>query len=169
MTRSEFDDAYEDKQRIRGAIFTTPLSEIMLRDPIVVDVAATVSDAVKAMNDHHTGCVLVQRDGKLAGIFTERDVLTRMAFQKESASVKVESVMTRNPETIEATEVIAFALNKMSVGGYRHIPIVDERGKAVGIVSVRDLVDFLVELFPQDLLNVPPSSGKGIAKSVDGG
>lgn len=169
MNISEFEDAYEDKERIRGAIFTTPMSQIMLRDPFVVDVAASVADAIKAMNDNHTGCVLVERDGKLAGVFTERDVLTKIAGQPERMTAKVESQMTVNPETIESTEVIAFALNKMSVGGYRHIPIVDNGGKAVGIVSVRDLVNFLVELFPQALLNVPPSTDKSIVKTLDGG
>jgi CBS domain-containing protein len=166
---SEFEDAYEDKERIRGAILSTPISELRLRAPILVDAAATVFAAVGAMNEHHIGCVLVHRDGKLAGIFTERDVLTRVILRNDSHLMKVESVMTRDPETLEATETIAFALNKMSVGGYRHIPIVDRGGKPVGVLSVRDLVDFLVELFPDGVLNLPPSPDKGIGKSLDGG
>ena len=80
----------------------------------------------------------------------------------------VEAVMTKDPEVLEQSQTIACALNKMSVGGYRHIPIVDG-GKPVGVVSIRDLVDFLVELFPQHILNVPPSPAQAIAKSRDGG
>jgi CBS domain-containing protein len=76
--------------------------------------------------------------------------------------------MTKDPETLEEDQTIACALNKMSVGGYRHIPIV-RHGKPVGVVSIRDLVDFLVELFPEGVLNVPPSPAQAIAKSRDGG
>ena len=168
MHMSEFDDAYDDQQRIRGAILETPISDLPLRDPILVSPTASVADAVKSMNDHHTGCVLVGRDGQLIGIFTERDVLTKDFFRADSHTVAVETVMTRNPETLEPTNSIAFALNKMSVGGYRHIPIV-EGGRPVGVLSVRDVVDFLVELFPEDVLNLPPSPNNAITNSIDGG
>ena len=168
MQMSEFDDAYDDQQRIRGAILETPISELPLRDPILISPTASVADAVKSMNDHHTGCVLVGHDGKLIGIFTERDVLTKDFFRVDSHTVAVESVMTRNPETLEPDNSIAFALNKMSVGGYRHIPIV-EGNKPIGVLSVRDVVDFLVDLFPEDVLNLPPTPNNAITNSIDGG
>jgi len=166
---SEFDDAYEDKERIQGALFTTTVSELNLSPAIIVDAKDSVVSAVNSMNERHIGSVLVQRDGKLVGIFTERDVLTRVAFRDGNRDLKVESVMTRNPETLEAGETIAFALNKMSVGGFRHIPIVDGDGKPTGVVSVRNIVDFLAELFPEDVINLPPNPGLGIPKSIDGG
>jgi CBS domain-containing protein len=169
MASSEFEDAYEDEQRIRGMILSTPISDLTLRDPISVDASASVVDAVNAMNLHHTGCVLAQKGGKLAGILTERDILNKVAFKPNNEAFRVESVMTADPETLEADETIAFALNKMSVGGFRHIPIVDRSGKPVGVLSVRDIVDFLVELFPEGVLNLPSSSQKGIAKMTDGG
>ncbi len=168
MNMSEFDDAYDDQQRIRGAILETPISELPLRDPILVCSASTVADAIKNMNDHHTGCVLVEKDAKLVGIFTERDVLTKGFFRTDSHTASVESLMTPNPETLDPEDRIAFALNKMSVGGYRHIPIVDA-GKPVGVLSVRDVVDFLVDLFPEDVLNLPPSPNNAITNSIDGG
>jgi CBS domain-containing protein len=168
MHTSEFDDAYEDKQRIRGSLLTARLRELSLRAPILVDPDTSVVAAVNAMNEHRVGCVLVQRAGKLVGVFTERDVLTRVIFRDTSSTMTIESVMTKDPETLENTQTIACALNKMSVGGYRHIPIV-ERGRPVGVVSIRDLVDFLVELFPEGVLNVAPSPAQSIAKSRDGG
>jgi CBS domain-containing protein len=169
MSISEFEDAYEDKQFIRGAILNTPLSDLTLRTPLVVDALATVVTAVNAMNEHRTGCVLVQRNDRLVGIFTERDVLTRVIFRDNIRTMLVDTVMTKNPETLEASSTIAFALNKMSVGGYRHIPIVDRHGKPMGVVSVRDIVDFLVELFPEGVHNLPESPEQGIPKSLDGG
>jgi CBS domain-containing protein len=167
MYISEFDDAYEDKERIRGTLLTARLNELSLRAPIMVDAEATVVMAVNAMNEQRTGCVLVQKAGKMVGIFSERDVLTRVIFRNNNSTMTVESVMTKDPETLDTTQTVACALNKMSVGGYRHIPVMD-KGKPVAVVSIRDLVDFLVELFPEKVLNVPPSS-QAVAKSKYGG
>lgn len=167
MYMSEFDDAYDDPQRQHGAILEAPISDLPLRDPIVVSPAAPVADAVRAMNEHHTGCVLIGREGKLLGIFTERDVLTKDYFRADSDSLAVEHLMTRNPETLEPSHSIAFAINMMSVGGYRHIPIVDE-GRPIGVLSVRDIVDYLVDLFPEDVLNLPPTPSNN-ANAFDGG
>jgi CBS domain-containing protein len=166
---SEFDDAYEDREHIRGEILTTPIDKLVLRTPITVDAAATVVAAVDAMNTHRTGCVLVERDGKLAGIFTERDVLTKVMFRDGNRSFTVDRVMTANPETLEASATLAFALNRMSVGGYRHIPIVDKKGKPVGVLSMRDVVDFIVGLFPGSVINLPPTPAQAIPKTLDGG
>ena len=168
MQTSEFEEAYEDDLRPENEFLGMTISQLQPRPPVLVDATATVADAVLAMNVNHTGCVLVQREGQLIGIFTERDVLTKDFFRADSHTVAVETVMTKNPETLEPSNSIAFALNKMSVGGYRHIPIV-EGGRPVGVLSVRDVVDFLVELFPEDVLNLPPSPNNAITNSIDGG
>jgi CBS domain-containing protein len=168
MNVSEFDDAYEDVARVRGAMVSTQVSELMIRDPLVIDADATVVAAVNAMNEHHTGCVLVQKDGKLAGIFTERDALRKVLFRDGNGSWKVAAVMTRNPETLPPTASVAYALNKMSVDGYRHIPITDQHGKAVGVVSIKDIVNFVVEFFPESVLNLPADPDKAIP-STEGG
>ncbi|MCS7045101.1 MAG: CBS domain-containing protein [Gemmataceae bacterium] len=169
MAVSEFEEAYEDKELIRGAILTTPLAQLRLREPILVDAASTVVAAVAAMNEQRIGCVLVTRNGKLVGIFTERDVLQKVIFQPDNRSWLVESVMTPDPETLEADATIAFALNMMSQGGYRHIPVVDRTGKPIPVVSVRDIVNFLVDLFPDGVHNLPPSVSQSIARQPDGG
>lgn len=173
MHMSEFEEAYDDPyevpSNIGGAILETVISDLPLRDPIVVETTATVTEAIQAMNDHHTGCVLVQRAGKLVGIFTERDVLTKVFYRDDCRTAPVGEVMTSTPESLQLDDGIAFALNKMSVGGYRHIPVVENDGKPVGVLSVRDIVDFLVDLFPQEVLNLPPGSDHVIARSLDGG
>jgi CBS domain-containing protein len=170
MGMSEFEDAYDDDvERIRGAVLETPVSQLMARSPLVVDADATVVAAVNAMNERHTGCVLVEKDGKLAGIFTERDVLRRVTFREGNRSWKVEAVMTRNPETLPPSASVALALNKMSVDGYRHIPIVDDQGKAIGVLSVKDIVNFVVDFFPESVLNLPPHRDKAIPMTEHGG
>jgi CBS domain-containing protein len=160
MNVSEFEDAYDDDQvdmeRIKSAVLETPVSELMVREPMVVDADATVVAAVNAMNERHIGCVLVQQDGKLVGIFTERDVLRRVSFREGNRSWKVDTVMTRNPVTLPPHASVAYALNKMSVDGHRHIPIVDRAGKPVGILSVKRIVHYLVEHFPTMVYCLPP-------------
>jgi CBS domain-containing protein len=169
MNVSEFEDAYEDIEIVRGAVLGTPISDLMVRDPVVVDADATVVMAVNAMNEHHTGCVLVQEHGKLVGIFTERDVLRRVTFREGNRSWKVESVMTRGPETLPPSASVAFALNKMSVDGYRHIPIVDHEGTALGVLSVKDIVNFVVDFFPESVHNLPSHPEKAIPRTEYGG
>lgn len=179
MNGSEFDDAYEDNDEnfrkgqdedyIRSAILNTPISELELRKPILVDASTLVVDAVHAMREHHLGCVLVQKADRLVGIVTERDVLNRVVFHNENRSLMVESVMTHHPETLGSHESTAFALNMMSVGGYRNIPIVEPKGNVIGMLAVQDIVAFLVDLFPAGILNLPTSPEMGIARRTDGG
>ena len=169
MSSSEFQDAYEDIERIQGALLTAPVSELAMREPVLVDASTTITEAVNLMNQHRIGCLLVLRDGKLAGIFTERDVLKRVVFHDGAGAQRVDSVMTPKPETLRSTDTLAFALNRMSDGGYRHVPIVSRDGTPIGVLSVKDVVTFLVNLFPEDVLNLPPSPELGIAKDADGG
>lgn len=179
MNFSEFEDAYEDVDqvrsavedidRVRQAVLETTVSELMAPDPLVVDADALVVAAVNAMNEHHIGCVLVEKAGKLVGIFTERDVLRKVIFREGNQTWKVESVMTSKPVTLPPDASVAYALNKMSVDGYRHIPIVDSHGKAIGVLSVKDIVHFVVEFFPEGVLNLPHDPEKAIPKTRDGG
>jgi len=166
---SEFEDAYDDIERVRGAVLETEVGSLMAHDPLVVEADANVAAAVQLMNEHHTGCVLVVKGGELVGIFTERDVLRRVTFQEGNRDWKVERVMTRKPATLPPSASVAYALNKMSVDGYRHIPIVDRTGKAIGVLSVRDIVDFVVECFPDGVHNLPPDPHSAIPRTTDGG
>src|ERR1043166_2191421 len=101
---SEFEDSYDDDMvRVKGPVLETPVSELMADKPLVVDASSTVVSAVNAMNEHHTGCVLVQKGGNLVGIFTERDVLRKVIFRDGNRSWTVEAVMTKNPETLPPT------------------------------------------------------------------
>ena len=176
MNDSEFEEAYEDEKEnkhegedhIRSAILNTPISDLTLHKPIMVDVSTTVFDAVKAMREQHLGCVLVQKAETLVGIFTERDVLNRVVFHNDQ-TMMVESVMTNNPETLGSNESTAFALNMMCVGGYRHIPIVESNRRVIGVLSLQDIVAFLVDLFPTGILNIPTCQNMGIARRTDGG
>jgi CBS domain-containing protein len=110
------------------------------------------------MQSEHRGVVLVSEDGtmhsRVVGIFTERDVLFRIVDQgRNPATLPLADVMTVDPECLRDDQTIAEVLRMMSVGGFRHVPIVDAEGRPVHVVSVRDVVEFLVEAFPREVLN----------------
>ena len=139
------------------------------RETIVVARSASVADAARLMSAHHIGALPVLEHDRLVGIFTERDVLRKVIFRDGNQTWKVDSVMTPNPETLPPTASVAYALNKMSVDGYRHIPIVDRIGRAIGVLSVKDIVHFVVDFFPAGVLNLPHDPGKAIPRTTDGG
>ncbi|MDX1400526.1 MAG: CBS domain-containing protein [Kiloniellales bacterium] len=99
----------------------------------------TVRKAAEYMAERHIGAVMLGKSGKLAGIFTERDLLTRIvAAGKDPEKTKVGEVMTKDPDTVGPDEEALTALEKMREKGYRHLPVAAE-DKVVGIVSIRDL------------------------------
>jgi len=157
---------YEDDagpaRTLDARLFQEPIRGLKRRAerPASVPRGASIGEATRAMRETRTGCVLVEDGGALVGILTERDILNKLVGTGyDPAATPVDGVMTRNPETLRPEDPIAFALQRMSVGGYRHIPLVDEQGHAVGVLSVKDVVDFLVEQFPREVLNIPPEPG----------
>ena len=115
---------------------------------------------------------LVTDDGtastKLLGIFTERDVLFRIVDRgRNPATLPLAEVMTPDPDSLPVRSTVAYALNKMCVGGFRHVPVVDEEHRPAFVVSVRDVVEFLVEAFPREVLNLPVE-GKKSQKAREG-
>jgi CBS domain-containing protein len=165
MDRKDFDDElkemYEEGSGVPKALnsdtLKIPLKMVPVVPPIVVERGTSVLNAAKLMQKEHVGCVLVVEKGKLDGIFTERDILMKVVGSRSDLTkTKVEEVMTSNPEALQPDDVLAYALNYMRVGGYRHVPVVDEQERPVGVVSVKNVVDYLADYFPQDVLSLPP-------------
>jgi CBS domain-containing protein len=149
--------AYHDDSEPPGEYLDMSLGEVPRRRPVEVAPHTAVSEVIAAMNEHSMGCALVVDDGLLIGIFTERDVLRKVAGSgKDPKRIFVRDLMTRDPDTLPQDATIAYALNRMSVEGYRHIPIIDDDGKPVGVVGMRDIIHWLVETYPDRVLNVPP-------------
>jgi CBS domain-containing protein len=164
---SEYDEAYDDDRDVKGAFFLEPLSRVPQRPVLTVPATSTVAETIRAMNDHHRGAALIVKDGRLVGIFTERDLLQKVAGAKLDLNTTVASVMTPNPLTLPEHASIAYALHRMSIEGYRQIPLVSDDHRPTGMVGVRDIVAWMVGLFPQSLLNLPPEPTT--PKSVEGG
>jgi CBS domain-containing protein len=115
----------------------------MSRDLLSVGADERVADAARRMVDRGVGAVLVMEGERLAGILTERDVLRAVAEGRVD-DARVGERMTRNPETVEASESTGHAASLMIHGGFRHLPVTDG-GAVVGIVSIRDLMRVVLE------------------------
>jgi len=116
----------------------------------------TVREAVDLMRRERVGCLLVCDGDRLKGIFTERDLMKRVLAVRRSLDVSVSECMTRAPEVVDPRESVSAALRRMEEGGYRHLPVVGHDGKPVGILSVKRIVHYVVEHFPQAVYNLPP-------------
>jgi CBS domain-containing protein len=130
--------------------------------PLSVAPETPIREVFARLKGEGRGSVLVCRDGVLMGIFTERDALRLMANSLAQGSAKldapVETVMVRNPATIEQTATVADAVERMSSGGYRRLPIIDRERRPVGVVQVSGIVHYLAEHFPKTIYNQPPKS-----------
>jgi CBS domain-containing protein len=124
-----------------------PARGISVTDDTTLDVA------IQTMREKHIGCVLITNGGgKLAGILTERDLLNRIAGREEDLSrLTVRQFMRSRPETIREDRLLAYALHRMMVGDFRHLPMRDKEGRPAGIISSRDIIDYLTSQFRQAL------------------
>jgi CBS domain-containing protein len=110
----------------------------------------TVAEVVEVLKKHATDCALVCDAGRLLGVFTAWDLLSRVAAAElDATTTPVASVMTRDPETLSPDACITYAVNRMAHGGYRNIPIVDANGKPVGNLTVREVVSHLADVFAE--------------------
>jgi CBS domain-containing protein len=133
--------------RVERSLMEDPVGKLCRRKPIVIRASATLTEALKTMLGPGIGALLVVDEaGKLVGIFSERDLLTKLPDDGTSyQDMRVEQFMTAGPETVAADDTLAFALHKMDVGGYRHLPVVRD-GKPEGVISVRDMLRHITRL-----------------------
>lgn len=113
---------------------------------VEVPLADAIAQMQKVTSEHYrgTGALLITQKGKLTGIITERDLVRRVISQKRDIKcLTAGQVMTAQPETLTAEDPIAFALNLMHLGHYRHIPLVDEENEPVGIITSKDIIKYI--------------------------
>jgi CBS domain-containing protein len=165
MSTHELDDEMQEmfehngklKKVLSNETIQQSIRTLDLGRAVVVESSAKVGTTIELMQHKKIGCVLAARDGVLDGIFTERDILLKLINKKvDYNKVAVSDVMTPSPEALHLDDTIAYAMNMMSVGGYRHLPIVDEHRRPISILSVKDVVSYIVEHFPDEILNLPP-------------
>ena len=154
------------------------IEEVLRRDSIrsmriqpvaTTPASARLHDVVAVMQKRRVAAVMVS-DGsdRVVGIFTERDLLNRIVGLALNEHLTIGDVMTPNPRTLSPDDRIADAIRLMTERGYRHVPLVDEKGRGVGLISARDVVEFVARHYPKEVLNLPPDLNQ-VMRQTDGG
>ena len=148
-----------DAKVLDSSVLTNPVPVLRPKDPVVAQSSDIVADVVKRMSDQGAGCALIVDGKTLAGIFTERDALRRvLAGGLDPNTTTMGQVMTPHPESVSVQDSLGFAPQKMSVGSFRHLALLDENGNPAGVVNQQDAVRYLVGFFPEEAINHPPQS-----------
>ena len=115
------------------------------KKPFYLGKDASVKDAVKSMKENQMGCVLIKDGEKWVGILTERDVLRSLSRNVDLRSMKVTELMTDDPNYLYEDDSAAYALNEMSVGGYRSLAVVGKDNKPCGILTIEHILDHIID------------------------
>jgi len=127
-------------------ILCDSIASIGIKEPSTVVDSTALSECIELMRAKRIGSLLVvNRSGKIIGIFTERDCLMKVLGKEVDLSAPVNDYMTKHPICERPEASLAFALNLMSNGGFRHIPIIDQDNMPIGVISVKDVVDHIVK------------------------
>lgn len=132
------------------------VSRLNPADALRVTPSQSVAAAADLMRQKGVGCVLVCDGDEVVGILTERDLLRRVFAAGKPLTSTVAECMTPHPVVVSLKEPVGSVLRRMEEGGYRHLPVVDEAGRPVGMLSVKRIVHYLVEHFPSTVYNLPP-------------
>lgn len=136
-------DVPQPKDGLQADLLMDPVTKVYSEYPASVSPQDSVAQAVEIMNRWKAGCVPVIENGRLDGILSEVDLLLKIPDPSAGLEgIKVSQLMTRNPESVDETATIAEAIHRMSVGGYRHLPVM-RRGAIVGILSIKDVLRYL--------------------------
>jgi len=124
--------------------------------PYRVEPGQTVAQAVALMREKKVGCLLVCQDDRVVGILSERDLMRKVLAPGKSLTLPVGDFMTRDPVKVHRKDPIGAVIRRMEEGGYRHLPVVDDAGRPVGVLSVKRIVHYLVEHYSPTVCNQPP-------------
>jgi CBS domain-containing protein len=132
------------------------------RQPVTVAPGTSLAECLRAIQRTGTGDSVFVCDatGRLLGVLTERDIFARIVGGKIDLTQPVESLMTSEPRTFDLDQTIRDAIDLMQTGRHRNVPVVDEDGRLVGVVRQADIIKYLAESFPEELLNLPPRTNQ---------
>lgn len=154
------------KQKSRKAC-DERVSVLRTDDYVAISPHTPLSQAIEAMKRDEGGCVIILDDGRVAGIFTERDLLTNVLGEKVNLDSPIANWMQTAVETLSPEATIGEAVNLMNDRSFRNIPLV-RKGELIGSISVFDIITYLAECYPKETMNLPPRAAQ-VMDSVDGG
>ena len=154
--------------QIEESIKVVEVMALEMGPPVVLDEGCPLREVIQRLRDANSGCALVTRDDRLAGIFTERDLVVRVLGAEYALDQPVAEWMTSNPDYVSPTDTIRKAVRLMQRGGFRSVPVVDKQDRVVGCVRHKDIVKYLAAHFSAQVLNLPPDPEQ-IALEREGG
>ena len=148
----------EDKQKLNIAIsLHDSINKLPKNKFISLQDNTPLSVVINKLQEFSDGCVLLENDDKISGIFTERDAMIKVLGRRLDLDKElISDFMTKSPECLYFEDPISFALNKMVSGGFRHIPIINENKKPFGIISMQNIINHLGDFFFDEIVNLPP-------------
>jgi len=140
------------------ALLDERLQVVGRNEPVTVRPGTTLADSLAAIRRSGTGdSVFVVGDaGTLLGVLTERDIFAKLVATDADLHQPVESLMVDHPWTLHLDQPIRHAIDLMQTGRYRNVPLIDDDAVLVGVVRPVDVLKYLAEAFPEELLNLPP-------------
>jgi len=140
------------------------------REPVTVPPGTSLADCIAAIQRTGTGDSVFVADGngRLAGVLTERDIFGRIVGGDVDLTQPVETMMTTDPRHLHLDETVRDAIGLMQTGRYRNVPLLDEEDHLIGVVRPQDILKFLAEAFPEELLNLPPRPHQRMHKAEGG-
>ena len=133
------------------------ISSLGLDQPLVVELGTNMKNALNLLQQEKQNCLLIIKNESLSGILTERDILLKVTGKGFDLDlVTVDEFMTENPEVLSPEDPLAYALNKMHIGGFRHVPIVNDSMRPVGLISISNIISTIADYFSMEIINLPP-------------
>jgi len=134
-----------------------PISSLGLKLPLMIEMGTNMKNALEILQGKEQNCILIVENNILKGIITERDILLKVTGKGFDLDlVTVDEFMTKTPEYLSPEDPLAYALNKMHVGGFRHVPIVNDSMEPVGLISISNIISTIADYFSMEIINLPP-------------
>lgn len=164
----ESDD--EEAEMSEAVKIQDPISSLGLEKPLVVEAGTNMKNALNLLQQKKQNCLLIINNESLSGILTERDILLKVTGKGFDLDlVTVDEFMTENPEVLSPEDPLAYALNKMHIGGFRHVPIVNDLMHPVGLISINNIISTIADYFSMEIINLPPLERIVDSKMQEGG
>ena len=134
----------------------SPISDFDLREPLIIELGTCLENVLENMQKTNNNCVLTLSNERLNGILTERDILLKVTGKGYDLQLTtIDEFITPNPEYVSPEDPIAYALNKMYVGGFRNVPVVNDEIYPIGIISISDIISTIADYFHNEIINLP--------------
>jgi CBS domain-containing protein len=142
------------------ALLDQPLKVVSRRDPVTARPGASLADCVAAIQSGGSSdsVFIVDPGGHLVGVLAERDIFGQIVGGSLDLSAAADSLLVRQPRTLDLDQPVRAAVELMQTGRYRNVPVLDAERRLVAVIRPQDILTYLAESFPQELLNLPPIS-----------